>query len=97
METEASVSGKKIYPTKKIFSDDIAVRSLFAAKIRNGIARIMVLNGAQPQEYYSLSLSDDHGKSLIMHLFSSTPSFKVRYCQETDAACSGLCQGYYLP
>ena len=67
METEGIHQWDEIYPTKEIFSADIAAGSLFAARIRNGIAGIMVLNGEQSQEYNSLSWSDDHGKPLIIH------------------------------
>ena len=76
MEREGIHQWDEIYPTKEIFSADIAAGSLFAARLGNGIAGIMVLNVEQSQEYNSLSWGDAHGKPLIVHRLCVNPVFQ---------------------
>jgi ribosomal protein S18 acetylase RimI-like enzyme len=76
MEREGVHQWDEIYPTKEIFSADIAAASLFAARIENGIAGIMVLNDEQSKEYNSLAWRDDHGKPLIIHRLCVNPVFQ---------------------
>ena len=76
MEREGIHQWDEIYPTKEIFSADIAAGSLFAARLGNGIAGIMVLNVEQSQEYNSLSWGDDRGKPLIVHRLCVNPVFQ---------------------
>ena len=76
MESESIYQWDEIYPTKEIFSADIAAGSLFAVRMANNIVGIMVLNDEQSQEYDSLSWSDDHGKPLIMHRLCVNPVFQ---------------------
>jgi ribosomal protein S18 acetylase RimI-like enzyme len=66
MEREGIHQWDEIYPTKEIFSADIAAGSLFAARMEGVIAGIMALNSEQSQEYNSLFWSDDHCKPLII-------------------------------
>jgi len=76
MEKEGIHQWDEIYPTKEIFSADIAAGSLFAARMENGVVGIMVLNDEQSQEYNSLSWNDDHGKPLIIHRLCVSPTFQ---------------------
>ena len=76
MEREGIHQWDEIYPTREIFSADIAVGSLFAVRMENVIAGIMVLNDKQSQEYNSLSWCDDHGKPLIIHRLCVSPVFQ---------------------
>jgi ribosomal protein S18 acetylase RimI-like enzyme len=76
MEREGIYQWDEIYPTKEIFSADIAAGSLFAARMGNGIAGVIVLNVEQSQEYNSLSWGDAHGKPLIVHRLCVNPVFQ---------------------
>ena len=76
MESEGIHQWDEIYPTKEIFSLDIAAASLFAARMENGIAGVVVLNDEQSKEYNSLSWRDDHGKPLIVHRLCVNPVFQ---------------------
>jgi ribosomal protein S18 acetylase RimI-like enzyme len=76
MEKEGIHQWDEIYPSKEIFSDDIASGSLFAARMDNSIAGVIVLNDEQSREYSSLAWSDDQGKPLIMHRLCINPVFQ---------------------
>jgi ribosomal protein S18 acetylase RimI-like enzyme len=76
MEREGIHQWDEIYPTIEIFAGDIKAGSLFAARMENAVAGIMVLNEEQSQEYDSLSWSDDQGKPLIIHRLCVSPAFQ---------------------
>jgi GNAT superfamily N-acetyltransferase len=64
------------YPTREIFLADIDHRTLYAARIDDRIAGIVVLNKTQSPEYGSIDWSDKDGKVLAVHRLCVDPVFQ---------------------
>ena len=76
MEREGIHQWDEIYPTKERFLTDSTVNSLFAARIENMIAGVIVLNEIQSPEYGSITWADSNGKPLIIHRLCVSPVFQ---------------------
>jgi ribosomal protein S18 acetylase RimI-like enzyme len=64
------------YPTREIFLADIDHRTLYAARIDETIAGIVVLNETQSPEYESIDWRDKDGKVLAVHRLCVNPVFQ---------------------
>jgi ribosomal protein S18 acetylase RimI-like enzyme len=76
MEREGIRQWDEIYPTKERFLADTSVNSLFAARVENMIAGVIVLNEIQSPEYGSIIWAESNGKPLIIHRLCVSPGFQ---------------------
>jgi ribosomal protein S18 acetylase RimI-like enzyme len=76
MEREGIHQWDEIYPTKERFLADIAVNSLFAARVGKMIAGVIVLNEIQSPEYGNIAWADKNGIPLIIHRLCVSPCFQ---------------------
>ena len=76
MDREGIHQWNETYPSRELISSDIDESCLYAARIEEKIAGIVVLNEHQYPQYQSVDWSDKDGKVLAVHRLCVSPAFQ---------------------